>query len=92
MANNSEKMKALLAKLGLGFEHLSVIGEGRVVTVFCTGRNTADKWAMALGEIFAGSKVRLVSGHRDAATNKHTVNNPTKRAGFYVSVEARGAA
>ena len=92
MANNSEKMKALLAKLGLGFEHMSVIGEGRVVTVFCTGRATADKWAMTLAEIFAGSKVRLVRGHRYAVTNKHTANNPTRRAGFYISAESLGAA
>ena len=88
MANGSEKMQALLAKLPIGHEHIRVLGGGRLVSVKCIGRNTADKWAVALGEIFAGAKVRTVAGHWDAATNKHTANNPTKRNGFIVSVLA----
>jgi hypothetical protein len=81
------QMEAKLAELGLGAESIKVFGAIRTnVHVVCVSRETADKWAMALAQIFA-ARPTVVPTIWKAATNKERRLFPVRK-GFLVAVAA----
>lgn len=81
------QMKATLEQLGLGAESIKVFGAIRTnVHVICVGRDTADKWAQALAQVFS-AKPTLVPTMWQAAANKDG-RLFTARKGFLVAIAA----
>lgn len=82
-------MQTRLQSAGLGHESITVFGAVRCnVHVRCVSRDTADKWARLLGEVFQGSTVYVGPHEWSAAMNKGTGLRPTKRRGYLVAVAA----
>lgn len=83
--NDKQRTEQLLTQLGIGSEKIRVLGNGKLINVICVGRATADKWVMALQNVFSGYKVTAAPFVFNAAANKASQLSPTKRAGFIVS-------
>ena len=83
-----QRTQQLLTQLGISSERIRVLGNGKLINVICIGRDTADKWVMALQTAFAGYKVNTAPFVFNAAANKDSQLSPTKRAGFIVSALA----
>ena len=82
-------MQAKLLQLGLPAEKVQVFGRIRLnVHVTCVGRDTADKWALALGQIAKGAHIALVPHRWEAKENKGTCLRPTMRDGFLIALSA----
>lgn len=81
-------MEAKLRQAGIGYERIQVFGAIRCnVHVICVGRETAQKWAALLAEVFK-AKPFLGEHSWDAAENRGTSMLPTKRRGYLVTVAA----
>ena len=80
------QMQSKLAEAGLPFESIKVFGSiRRNVHVTCVSRNTAQKWAALLAQVF--SSVPSVTKHVwDAKENHGTCMRPTTRNGWLVGV------
>jgi hypothetical protein len=75
-----------LAESGLGFETLKVFGSIRLnVHVTCTSRDTANKWAQLLAQVFKGSKPTLTPTLWEAKENKGGCLNQTIRNGYLIT-------
>lgn len=82
-------MQTRLQSAGLGHESITVFGAVRCnVHVRCVGRDTADKWAALLGQVFKGAKVYVGAHQWPAAKNNGTCLRPTMRRGYLVAVAA----
>ena len=84
----NQAMQAKLSTAGIPAESIKVFGAIRCnVHVTCVGRETAQKWAELLAQVFK-AKVALVPHEWNAVENKGTSMRPTKRSGFLVAVAA----
>lgn len=92
MTNRTEILEAMRTKLlsvGLGCETLKVFGAIRCnVHVTCVSRETADKWAQLLGQVFKGTRVSINPTVWNAAKNLGGNLNPTMCKGFLIAVAA----
>lgn len=80
-------MQKRLETAGIPFESVKVFGAIRCnVHVVCLGKDTANKWAILLGQVFRGSKVYVGDHEWRAVGNKGTVLRPTKRKGYIIAV------
>lgn len=85
----NDAMEAKLKGAGLAFETIKVFGVIRQnVHIKCVSRDTANKWAMLLAQVFKGEKVTTVATSWEAKENKGTNLKPTLRNGFLVAVAA----
>lgn len=84
-ANMEAKMKAA----GIAFESVKVFGAiATNVHVRCLGRDTADRWAALLAQVF-GKAPTIVETSWEAADNKGTCLRPTVRRGYLVVLVTR---
>lgn len=84
----NRQMQVKLEEVGIPAESIKVFGAIRCnVHVICVGRETAQKWASLLAQVFQ-TKVSLVDHCWNAVDNKGTSMLPTKRSGFLVAVAA----
>jgi hypothetical protein len=83
-----KKMQEKLEQAGIPFEELKVFGAIRCnVHVVCIGRETAQKWAQLLAQVF-GVKPYLGAHAWNAKVNRNTCMLPTLRKGFLVTIAA----
>lgn len=79
-----KKLESKLKDTGLAFESIKVFGTlGTCVHILCIGRDTADRWAMLLTQVF-GKAPTVVETSWQAADNKGTCLKPTLRHGYLV--------
>jgi hypothetical protein len=83
------EFKAKLEQLGFGAEEIKVFGAiGVNVHIVCIGRDTADKWTMALSQIFPGGKVACVPHAIYCKKNRGTNLKPSMRKGWLIGARA----
>ena len=81
-----QTFKQKLTESGLGFETLKVFGAIRLyVHVTCESRETANKWAQLLAQVFKGSKPTLTPTLWEAKENKSGSLSPTMRKGYLIT-------
>lgn len=80
-------MEERLKATELPYEKINVFGVIRQnVHIKCMARETAQKWALLLNEIFPMGKVTVTNTSWDAIENKGTSMVKTKVSGFLVSI------
>ena len=88
MARNElhKKLESKLKETGLAFESVKVFGTfSTCVHILCIGRDTADRWALLLTQVF-GKAPTVVESSWETAENKGTCLKPTMRRGYLVSL------
>lgn len=88
-SEQKQEFTAKLQQAGLPYESLNVFGAIRCnVHVITISRETAQKWAQLLTDVFSGAKVGVAKTCWNAVENNGTCLCPTMRKGFLVSVAA----
>lgn len=83
-----DQMHSKLISAGLTFSSIRVFGAIRCnVHVVCVSRETADKWALLLAQVF-NAEPSVTSHVWNAEENHGTSLRPTKRNGWLVAVAA----
>ena len=83
------RMESKLKAAGLASESIKVFGTSATcVHIRCIGRDTANRWAALLAQVF-GKAPTVAASSWEAAENRGTVLKPTMRRGYLVALIVR---